>query len=375
MPLLQTSRFELLTALAALVLILTPAAASAECAWPVMANRETLNVAFPDTASTYWSYRYRVRPGTEIEISGQPITGRYFSLNTYSYRGVNLDGVSDAELGAAPGGATAPAAWRVVLRGGVKPGAQPGVLAATADADERGFGVLIYRVYVPDDPADPQAGAPLPTITIRRGGEAEVLQTCEHPGGSLLVELFLRAFAPRPTEKLNAEPIFIRPESAEGFFPNRDNKYLAALTSWEPGRVAVVRGRAPAVPGDVRYWSFCSNEYRLPYPVTACRYDGQVTLDTQGNYTFVVSTEADRPANATPEAGVNWLPWGDTDEVNILLVRNMLPAPGFAHAIQKVTPGARGEVVMGAFYPQAWYCTRERFEKMGAEGCRGDARK
>lgn len=372
---LQTSNVKLLTSLAAAVLLFAPVTASAECAWPVMANRETLNVAFPDTASTYWSYRYRVRPGTEIEISGQPIRGRYFSLNTYSYRGVNLDGVADAELGAAPGGATAPAAWRVILRGGVRPGAQPGVLAATADAADSGFGVLIYRVYVPDDAADALAGAPLPTLTIRRDGEAEVLEACEHPGRSLLVELFLRAFAPRPTEPVRARPVFIRPASAEGFFPNRDNKYLAALTTWAPGRVAVVRGKAPAVPDDLRYWSFCSNEYRLPYPVVACHYDRQVTLDAQGNYTFVISRAADRPANATREAGVNWLPWGSTEEVNILLLRNMQPATEFAHAIQRVTPGERGAKVMGAYYPQVWYCTRERFERHGADGCRSTAPK
>lgn len=335
-----------------------------------MANRETLNVAFPDTASTYWSYRYHVEPGSEIEISGQGVQGRYFSLNTYSYRGVNIDGVSDTELGAPSSATDAPARWRVVLRSGVKAGTQPGVLAATEDAADDGRGILIYRVYVPNAPADPQAGAPLPTITLRQGGETEVLSACKSPGGSLLVELFLRAFGPRPTEKVRTRPVFIRPATAEGFFPNRDNKYLAALTLWEPGRVAVVRAKAPLVPDDMRYWSFCSNEYRMPYPVVACLYDRQVTLDTQGDYTFVISQQADRPANATREAGVNWLPWGKTDEVNVLLLRNMLPARGFTHAIQDVTPGERGDKVMGPYYPRAWYCTRERFETQGPERCK-----
>lgn len=360
-----------LTALIVMLALVPTATAHAECAWPVKANRETLNVAFPDTASTYWSYRYHLAPGEEIEISGLPIRGRYFSLNTYSYRGVNLDGISDAELGAGPAAATGAteARWKVVLRGGAKPGALPGVLAGTAEARERGRGVLIYRVYVPDDKADPLAGAPLPTIALRDGDEVETLAPCAEPSGSILVEWFIRLFGPPANEKLRDQPIFIRPITAEGFFPNRDNKYLAALTAWQPGRVAVVQAKAPTVPADMRYWSFCSNEYRMPYPVEACLYDAQITTDTGARYTFVISTTEDRPKNAMREAGVNWLPWGDVGEVNILLLRNMLPAPGFAHAIQHVTPGKKGDDVMGEYYPQAKYCTTESFERLGPDKC------
>lgn len=343
-----------------------PRAASADCAWGVKATKQTLNIAFPDTASTYWSYRYNLAEGEALVVQGKAIAGRYFSLNTYNFRGVNLDGVADVDLGYGPGVTDAPPTWSVTIRPGAIAGAEPGVMAATATGETSGRGVLIYRVYVPDDPRDPQAGAPLPTITLRDGADEEVLPACENPGGSWLVRLFVRLFGPKPNEEPHDPPIFIRPVSAEGFFPNRDNKYLAALTTWTPGRVAVVQGKAPRVPQDVRYWSFCSNEYRMPYPVEACLYDAQVTTSTEGVYTFVVSTPGDRPANATREAGVNWLPWSDTDEINLLLLRNMLPDPGFAQAVQRVTPGDRGDDVMGPYAPQVKYCTRASFEADGA---------
>lgn len=353
------------------IVCLVQDAAAADCAWPVKVNRETLNVAFPDTASTYWSYRYRFTPGTEIKISGEAAHARYFSLNTYNYGGVNIDGISDLELDFSGASATAHTDhWSVILRSGVKPGATPGVLAATADASEWGMGVLIYRVYVPQDPNHPAGGVPLPVVTIRNAGGETVLAACEHPGGSLLVEAFLRIFAPQPIEQPRSKPVFLRPASAEGFFPNRDNKYLAALTTWVPGRVAVVRGRAPMVPGDMRYWSFCSNEYRMPYPVVACMYDGQVTTGVDGTYTFVISTPDDRPLNAQIKAGMNWLPWGSTRVTNILLLRNMLPQAKFAHAIQRVLPGNTGKMTMVTYYPEIYYCTRNRFESLGHTNCR-----
>lgn len=332
------------------------AAVAGECAWPIKADRETLNVAYPDTASTYWSHRYRLRPGESIGIEGRPVAGRYFSLNTYDYRGRSLDGLADVDLGAGPGTVTEPGrTWRVVLRGGIAPGQEPGLLAATAGEADAGRGVLIYRVYDPDDPDDATAGAPLPTLVARSGDKVLPLKPCPDPGGSRLVRLFIRLFGPAATEAVPPEPVFLRPASAEGFFPNRDNKYLAALLIWEPGRVAVVRGRLPQIPEDMRYWSFCVGEYRKPYPVVACLRDEEVHVDADGQYTFMISTPQDRPAGVAA-GDAQWLPWGDTAEVGVLLIRNMLPAADFAHAVQRVRPGETGADVMGPYYPRVSYC-------------------
>jgi hypothetical protein len=323
------------------------------CAWPILANRETMNVAFPDSASTYWSYRYHLKAGREIEIAGTSIAGRYFSLNTYDYWGRNLDGIHDTALGAGPE-ATAPtrARWRVVLKGGAAPGEHANVLAGTAAAAEAGYGILIYRVYVPDDPADPQAGADLPTLTIRDGDEVDRLRQCPAPAGSRLVEWFIRLFGPAATEPVLARPAFTRPLSAEGFFPNRDNKYLAALVDWKPGRVVVVEGRLPRVPADMRYWSICTNEYRKPYPTTACLHDADMTRNDAGDYKVLISTPEDRPVRHGDGRPFQWLPWGSTDETLIVLIRNMLPSEGFPFAVQSVPPGESGEDIMGPYYPR-----------------------
>ena len=362
-------RTPLLRALPALLLLALPEVAAAQCAWPIKASRETLNVAFPDTASTYWSYRYKLEPGEELLVEGVPIQGRYFSLNTYSYFGENLDGISDAELPVS-GSPTASTRWQVVVRAGVAPGSAPGTLAASSGGDATGQGVLIYRVYVPDPGADAQGGVPLPTVSLRREGHNSTLPVCPQPSGSWLVEAFVWLFGPGATETVRPQPVFLRPVSAEGFFPNRDNKYLAALTQWKPGRVAVVQGRLPTVPAQLRYWSLCSNEYRKPYPVVDCLYDAQVRADAQGYYTVVVSTAQDRPATARRDTGINWLPWGDVDQTNVLLVRNMLPTADFPHSIQAVRPGTTGQREMGEYYPRIWYCDRERFDQLGPANCR-----
>jgi len=61
--------------------------------------------------------------------------------------------------------------------------------------------------------------------------------------------------------------------------------------------------------GQARYWSVCEND-----PATqrfiACTNDDRVVIGPDGMVTYVVSTPARRPANATAACGVNWLPFG-----------------------------------------------------------------
>ncbi|MER6314797.1 hypothetical protein ABT237_13635 [Streptomyces sp. NPDC001581] len=121
----------------------------------------------------------------------------------------------------------------------------------------------------------------------------------------------------------------------------------------------------------------CNNIYAKPYPVAACAADYQTTLDSAGRYTYVVSTPADRPGNATTANDVTWLAWG-TNLIgrpaprDLLLMRNMLPAPGFTHAVQNVPPDGNPDTardVMGAYYPEAVYCSTTLFEVGGADAC------
>ena len=84
-----------------------------------------------------------------------------------------------------------------------------------------------------------------------------------------------------------------------------------------------------------------------------CAHDDQVPLDAAGDYTLVISTAANRPANATMGCGAIWLPVGPAPQA-VVILRNMLPAPDFANAIQNATQGSELQT-MGPYYPVGRY--------------------
>ena len=156
--------------------------------------------------------------------------------------------------------------------------------------------------------------------------------------------------------------------------------------------VVVIRGKIPATPktlgGDeyfdtseaqLRYWSICQNEY-YSQRVEACLYDEQITINPDGKFTIVTSTEADRPENASEKCGVGFLPWpengdgfsieeGREDHADdaLVIVRNMQPMNGFDQAIQDTQkPGDEAEV-LGEYLPSIEYFTTEEFEALGCD--------
>ena len=174
--------------------------------------------------------------------------------------------------------------------------------------------------------------------------------------------------------------MFKRPVTVAGIYPNRDNAYLASIAAHQPGRVIVVRGKAPttpdtqagqspATPSQLRYWSFCTNEYRKPYPVSYSAIDHEAPVDGAGHYTIVVSTPADRPANATTADGVAWVDWGSTSVNMLMAFRHMLPAADFTETVKNVAPGQLASEVMGEYTPVATYCDVATFEAGGATAC------
>ena len=64
-----------------------PIGAGARCAWPVRADRETLNVAYPDTSATYWVQRYSLAPGEGITYRWTRPHARYSSFVVYDATG------------------------------------------------------------------------------------------------------------------------------------------------------------------------------------------------------------------------------------------------------------------------------------------------
>lgn len=147
-----------------------------------------------------------------------------------------------------------------------------------------------------------------------------------------------------------------------GFGENVDNKYIYALVSADHGPVLVLRGTLPTFVatqdgqkrfgrGQLRYWSMCTENAATAY--YACLTDDQIPIDAQRRYTLVVSTAAARPSVAIARCGVAWLPLGPLPQAALLL-RNMLPSPGFREAVQNVDPGSEREQ-MGRYYPRARY--------------------
>jgi hypothetical protein len=173
------------------------------------------------------------------------------------------------------------------------------------------------------------------------------------------------------------------PEAEGGNYSNRDSAYIYSHLAQEFGPVFVVNGRLPRTPqtrgglevmrgGQMRFWSLCSGESRVTTFTPDCLSDRQVLRRSGRNYTIVVSKQADRPANARRRCGVAWLDWGERGDgvgdpgYALLIMRNMLVTPTFAHAIQRVETAGSEPAVMGAYFPRSAYSTVEEFE---ARGC------
>ena len=305
-----------------------------------------------------------------------------------------------------------------VVNASVPPGAgrAPNTLySASADGSRvspPGTVLLIYRVYEPDSGLDIAGGDGLPTITvIDATGACAELPRC--PNDSLpdtgltqaLAAQGARGSSPLPNTGLGGTnpPQWVRftntangvatgaldnqltggsvyPPVAEGtnslpaggFFDNVNVAYVATFYSAGYGPVLAFSARAPTAPhtlagqqtmgtGQVRYWSMCTNNSATV--VYGCVHDDEVPLDDQGDYRVVISTAANRPANATRDCGVVWLPAGPTAQT-VAILRNMLPAPEFANAIQNATQGTELQT-MGPYYPSGRYFTVGAFEQTG----------
>lgn len=387
------------------------------CAWPTRADRSVNNVAYPDTAATYWGQGFRLAPDERLELAGTFPDARYASFISYGRTGGVVDMITDHEIApdegstnpfapdAAPGTAPEdddrPRTYTVTVRPDVAAGATGNELGAdttgatteelpltpeVAEGLERSLvgggaagdatGTILYRVYTPDDPEDPTGEVGLPAITlVAADGTRTPIPPCPEPGRNPAAEALVEHFGPPTDRPAPPVPIFVRPAGdAARLYPNPDNVYVATILAHEPGRVAVVRGKAPTFPDtragarvgggeQVRYWSVCTNEYRKPYPVTTCAADEEIALDDEGWFTVVVSTPEDRPANATVDEGVTWLDWGSTEVNNVLLLRHMLAGPDFPESAIHLDNGQLAAEVMGPYTPRGAYCTREAFER------------
>jgi hypothetical protein len=411
----------------------TPAAArqlaALSCAWPIAANAGTLsanselNIHNPDTAAAYWIMAYTVQDGMRITLRGHFPDSRYMSLEVYSSAGLpfSTNGVSSAladyriapdpgsvnpwQHEAEPGGS-----FTVTLEPDVS-SAQANVLPlAPAGTTAGTAGLIFFRVYVPAYRSPQQV--PLPSVTFTLDGTSRQVPAC--PASSALnsqaaaqvlrvLGLSLPAGGSTPANSAPAgfspgEIIpFAQGSAAAGSTPDTDTRYLSAAV--EPprnGDVLVIRAKAPTTPRgpapgpwpasgvDLRYWSICNDVLASPTPVVVnhlpggkvdlgCRYDSQIALDRQGYYTIVIGTESQRAAiERIPGATFIPLSLANPDQPYKIYLRNMLPNPAFAEAVQNVPPDANpasAATVMGPYYPRLGFCSLSTLMASGPDAC------
>jgi len=388
------------------------------CGWTVVGGGSEVNVLYPDASATYFVSNLPIPDGGYMEYDGSFPHARYMSFTTFTGQQQSIDGLHDTEIVPDPGSSNPylPHARRdveqrdftvrVVKQQAPADGSRDPNTVYTTNADGSRSGSPIsqrvtLRVYAPDRGLGPEGGVPLPTITVvTADGQRTTLPECPFPdvpdAGLTTTLANAGSGEPAPTDttvrgedpprwrkftgtgaSLTDDNPLLRDLGGEGGFgDNPDNKYVYTYFAQAFGEVLVLRAKAPTFPatydgqermgtGQLRYWSFCSNTQTTQ--VYACRQDDQIVTDRLGYYTIVISTAAARPKTATEACGVTWLPAGALPST-LLILRNMLPDPSFAQAIQNTEPGTE-EQTMGSYYPRGkYYATTADYERLGCGG-------
>ncbi len=417
------------------LLAIVPAGASAAaaatfpyCSWWTETTPETLNVAFPDAAATYWTTPFYAEEGLEVKVEGTYPDARYMSFNVYNEAGGSFEanqvqsGIADYQIEPEPGSVNpfktkgaAGGSFTVTISGAAKPGdvnTLPLAPEGEAGPGPAPLGFLLYRVYLP---TGGNGTVQLPKLTFVKGGKSVALPRCPSPSGkpkapvqtqkAFNAALKLHKFeakeegegtqpcrgseCPPPMEFFRAKE-----EATNSFFPNVDNAYVSAFIRPLPNSVVVVRGKAPRTPSgtsptpwpkpglQLRYFSLCNNIYRSPWPVVAnplpggpteygCAADNETKLNGRGEYAYVIANPSQR--TAVEKAGGTFIPLSTTQPHSrqILIFRNMLPSESFTRAVQDAPPDGSPESAakaMGPYYPRAYRCTLSEFEA-GAKAC------
>jgi hypothetical protein len=286
-------------------------------------------------------------------------------------------------------------------------------------------GSILYRIYIPDQGRDDTGGVGLPTVTLEPVGSRNSSPSSPCTGAlspTSIVNLNSQVATangvpalegdgstfgydpPRWQKFINVayavtqlgtgnpgaqrvvapldgplDSTTLQAGGSGGFLSNLDNAYVAAPIDRNYGQILVTRmhvasfadtraGTAIMPAPQLRYWSMCEND---PYTerYIACATDDQTAQRPRGYATFVVSTPAQRPPNATAACGVNWLPWG-ADPRGVLIMRNMLPAASFPQSIQNATLGHEAQT-MGDYFPASRYFSASEFASLGCTGAAG----
>lgn len=401
-----------------------------DCAWVVTNDDVAVNILYPDIYAKYWVAFLPIPPTGELTIEGQYPKARYMSYNLYNPRLEPIDALADEEILALDGsvnpsivGGDRTADNRdYSIR--IVPETRPDdasrddntlyafVQVGSGEEQPLPVAAIFYRIYVPDAESDRAGDVPLPTIryTAPDGSVYEGPDICDalepvfpteindeftqlpvgdpvRSGFSGFADLqWLKFFGLQSSSenRFNSNPLgdpvhaTVPNESSNsgGFASNIHNNYIYSVLDREYGPLAVFEAKLPTTPstvsgdvimgdGDMRYWSLCTYEIATQRYYD-CLYDENVVLDADNRGVFLVGREDERPANATVECGVNWLPWGPI-ETPLAIFRHMLPDSDFDHSIQNI-PGPSGSCeapVMGEYFPYGHHLEKAAFEALG----------
>jgi hypothetical protein len=387
-----------------------------DCFWTSVFDEENGNLFYPDTGVNYYLGRVSLPPGAELVVRGRYPHARYTSFNSYDELFRPVDALADVDI-APEAGSTNPFLvgsrrdlprrdYEVRVVSDPAPERRaPNTVYLGSDGRPSFAGSVVYRVYLPDRGRSQFGGVGLPEVALRLPDGTEVDQpaACTAPtsqpstgvtradqrsSGPVLPNYTTAKPRPDWERFFNVTRTVARQFSQDladatgeeqrgGFFSDAKNAYVYAFMAREYGDVLVLRGRLPRVPetydgqrvfgrGQLRYWSLCSASVQ-PYGVTdtiGCVNDSRLATDRRGWFTVVVSTPEDRPANARRGCGVTWLPFG-VRPTAALIMRNQLPSPRFAHAVQKVGRPGQEREVMGDYLPRGRYTSTAGFERRG----------
>ena len=361
-----------------------PSSPSAGCSWFGETDQRDGNIGAPDLDAFYWMSPLTPSAGEQVTITGSYPHARYFSFHVYDTQGDALGSIYDRQIAPDGGSANpfrgpvprgAPANYAAHISFTPKPPHPEANTVYVNPSDAGSVALLVYRIYVPASTSVPNGDVPFPQV-----GQLGACATTPPAFGSLAWEQIAAQDYPQGLPQLDdgtATPIPTWQRSFGNQLGNQQNAYLVTDLSHRYGELVVLHTRAPTFPNtragqpvygraQLRYWSLCTYDTQGQAAI-GCAADYAAAV-RDGTITYVISDPGTRPASATAANGVTWVPWGAQPSAQ-LVYRNMLPAPWFADAVQRVTPKSSVPAVLGAYYPQAVYCEPAVFERGGWRAC------
>lgn len=375
--------------------------------WPGVGSPLTNN-RFPyliDTsASNYFSTRFwqgagappgflPVPEGGRVEFHGEFPHARYFAFHPSDFDTNNLETLIDVDLDPDPGSQNP---FREPVREGAgrrftahlvfgpkpeNPAPNTSYVGIKRNGGRNPAVFLIYRTTgsVLGSLPPNNTGVPVPSITIFDADGRQTLHFDEAdpypPGSTPPIETTRFASLPIPDSRALSWPERFDVKSNWGLpydiLASADILYVVTPYTHRLGDVFVCRAKGFRTPDTPREPVHTPGMDIRGYTVTtynfwagicnAAAIDSEVVLDEDGWYTLVVSSEADRPKNATADHGVTWLDWGPYLDGQ-LTFRFLLRRDPMIRALHDAIVSGKPEPGIAPYVPTAKHVTKAGFE-------------